>query len=154
MNEIQQIAIDYKRKISSTFISITQDDVSSRINGTDVFVSTKIDGEFNLLYFDGEKSVLTNGSGIIKKDLPFLKESEKLLKDKKIKSLIVAGELHINKVGHRSRISEVMSAISKNKELLTFSPFDILKVNGEENIEHNYEQIINILSDFFKIMKI
>ena len=31
MNEIQQIAIDYKRKISSTFISITQDDISSRI---------------------------------------------------------------------------------------------------------------------------
>ena len=82
MNEIQQIAIDYKRKISSTFISITQDDVSSRINGTDVFVSTKIDGEFNLLYFDGGNSVLINGSGIIKKDLPFLKESEQLLKDK------------------------------------------------------------------------
>ena len=150
MNEIQQIAIDYKRKISSNFISITQDDISSRISGTDVFVSTKIDGEFNLLYFDGDKSVLINGSGIIKKDLPFLKESEKLLKDKKIKSLIVAGELHINKVGHRSRISEVMSAISKNKGLLTFSPFDILKVNGEENIEHNYEQIINILSDVFE----
>ena len=49
MNEIQQIAIDYKRKISSTFISITQDDVSSRISGTDVFVSTKINGEFNQL---------------------------------------------------------------------------------------------------------
>lgn len=44
MNEIQQIALDYKRKISSNFISITQDDISSRISGTDVFVSTKIDG--------------------------------------------------------------------------------------------------------------
>ena len=33
---------------------------------------------------------------------------------------------------------------------MTFSPFDIFKVNGEVNIEQNYEQIIKILSNYFE----
>mgnify|MGYP006413428727 FL=1 len=47
-------AITYKRKVAGSFQSITPEDISSKIAGTELIVTTKIDGEYNYLYFDGQ----------------------------------------------------------------------------------------------------
>ena len=62
MKDVIEKAKYYKRKVAGGFISINQDDIASRIWGDEVYVTTKIDGEFNILHFDGEKSCLINGT--------------------------------------------------------------------------------------------
>ena len=62
MKTIIEKAKHYKRKVAGAFISITKDDISSKISGDKVFITTKIDGEFNLLHFDGNKSTLINSN--------------------------------------------------------------------------------------------
>ena len=150
MNDIQQKAIHYKRKVAGSFMAITQEDISSKISGDQVYITTKIDGEFNLLHFDGKQSMLVNGSGKIKDDLPLLMSATKSLKDQKIKSLSVACELHLSTQDHRSRVFEVMSAISKKKDSLTVSPFDIVALDGEDYAENDYQNTIEKLTELFK----
>ena len=150
MNDIQQKAIHYKRKVAGSFMAITQEDISSKISGDQVYITTKIDGEFNLLHFDGKQSMLVNGNGKIKDDLPLLKSATKSLKDQKIKSLSVACELHLSTQDHRSRVFEVMSAISKKKDSLTVSPFDIVALDGEDYAENDYQKTIEKLTELFK----
>ena len=150
MNDIQQKAIHYKRKVAGSFMAITQEDISSKISGDQVYITTKIDGEFNLLHFDGKQSMVVNGSGKIKDDLPLLKSATKLLKDQKIKSLSVACELHLSTQDHRSRVFEVISAISKKKDSLTVSPFDIVALDGEDYAENDYQKTIEKLTELFK----
>ena len=150
MNDIQQKAIHYKRKVAGSFMAITQEDISSKISGDQVYITTKIDGEFNLLHFDGKQSMLVNGSGKIKDDLPLLMSATKSLKDQKIKSLSVACELHLSTQDHRSRVFEVMSAISKKKDSLTVSPFDIVALDGEDYAENDYQKTIEKLTELFK----
>jgi|TARA_Y100000294_G_scaffold177883_1_gene205414 ATP-dependent DNA ligase len=150
MNDIQQKAIHYKRKVAGSFMAITQEDISFKISGDKVYITTKIDGEFNLLHFDGKQSMLVNGSGKIKDDLPLLKSATKSLKDQKIKSLSVACELHLSTQDHRSRVFEVMSAISKKKDSLTVSPFDIVALDGEDYAENDYQNTIEKLTELFK----
>lgn len=150
MNDIQQKAIHYKRKVTGSFIAITQEDISSKISGDKVYITTKIDGEFNLLHYDGKEAVLVNGSGKTKDNLPLLKSAATLLKDQKVKSLTVPCELHLNTKDHRCRVSEVMSAISNKKDALTVSPFDIVELDGEDYAEDDYEKTIGKLTELFK----
>ncbi len=149
MKHIIEKAKEYKRKVAGSYISITQDDIGSKITGDKVFVSVKIDGEFNLLHFDGKQSFLVNGGGAIKDTLPFLDSVTKLLKSNNINSLTVAAELHIKEDDSRCRVFEVMSAIAKKQDLLVLSVFDILDIDGENYTADDYEEIITKIDDLF-----
>ena len=149
MKHIIEKAKEYKRKVAGSYISITQDDIGSKITGDKVFVSVKIDGEFNLLHFDGKQSFLVNGSGAIKDTLPFLDSVTKLLKSSNINSLTVAAELHIKEDDSRCRVFEVMSAIAKEQDSLVLSPFDILDIDGENYTANDYKETITKIDDLF-----
>jgi len=148
MKTIIEKAKQYKRKIAGGYISISSDDINSKITGERVFVSTKIDGEFNILSFDGTTSVLVNGNGKIKDDLPVLKNATDILKANNIKALNIAVELHIN--DKRCRVFEVMSAISSDEKSLVISAFDILDIDDEEYVSDDYEHTILKLQELFK----
>ena len=149
MKDVIEKAKYYKRKVAGGFISINQDDIASRIWGDEVYVTTKIDGEFNILHFDGEKSWLINGNGRIKDDLGFLKTTSNTLKEKQIKSLTVAGELHLPGDGKRTRVFEVMSAIASNNKGLSLAAFDILDIDGEDFKSTNYANTVSKLQELF-----
>jgi len=149
MKDIIQKAKDYKRKVAGSYISINHDDIDSKIIGDKVYVSTKIDGEFNILYFDGEKSILINGNGKIKDDLSMLQSITKSLKDNNITNLIVTVELSINKKASRCKVSEVISAISSDDENLILSVFDILQIDNEVFISQCYEDTIQKAKELF-----
>ena len=148
MIDIIQKAKDYKRKIAGSYISITKDDISSKIIGDNVYVTTKIDGEFNLLYFDGTKTILVNSNGKIKDDLPLLETTTALLKSNSIRSLCIACELHI-KSDTRCRVSQVISAIANDKDALVLSGFDIISINDEDFIADNYSETIDKITELF-----
>jgi len=150
MINIIEKAKQYKRKIAGGYISINQDDINSKITGDKVYLSTKIDGEFNILHFDGTKTFLINGNGKIKDDLPFLESIGNTLKENNISSLSIAVELHIKESDKRCRVFEVMSAISSQSQSLVLSAFDILDIDGEDFVSEDYEQTITKLDEMFK----
>ena len=149
MNNIIQLAQDYKRKVAGSYVSINYDDVDSKITGDKVYVSTKIDGVFNILHFDGEKSVLINGNGKVKDNLSILSFITKNLKSKNISNLSVAVELSIDKKTQRCKVSEVISAISIDDKNLILSVFDILQINDTDFISQNYEKTIEKAKELF-----
>ena len=146
---IIQKAKDYKRRVAGSYISINYDDIDSKIIGDKVYVSTKIDGEFNILHFDGEKSILINGNGKIKDDLSMLSSITENLKDKNISNLSVAVELSIDKKAKRCKVSEVISAISTDDENLILSVFDILQIDNDTYVSQCYEETIQKAEELF-----
>ena len=144
-------ASHYKRKVAGSFIPINGEDIVSKVAGKTIYISKKIDGEFNLFWFDGTNSLLINGNGKVKEDLPILPKITKALQDKNIKSLTMAVELHLREEQDRSRIFEVMSAIANEPDALTLSAFDLLELDGTVYLEPDYavtiEKISKLLED-------
>lgn len=139
-------AREYKRKVAGSFIPINGEDIASKVSGKTIYISKKIDGEFNLLWFDGIKSVLINGNGKVKEDLPVLPKLTKALQDKKVKEMTMAVELHLREEQDRSRIFEVMSAIANEPDALTLSGFDLLDLDGSIYREADYAVMIDKIS--------
>jgi len=144
--EIINQSIEYKRKVAGAFQAITQEDIKSKIAGSNLVVTTKIDGEYNLLYFDGTNSTLINSGGNVTTKLPILEEITKVLKTKNIKSLKAAVELHTK--GDRSRVFEVMKALSSDTNELTISAFDIVSIDDENYIQE-YVTTLDKLKELF-----
>ena len=144
--EIINQAIEYKRKVTGAFQAITQEDIKSKIAGSELIVTTKIDGEYNLLYFDGVNSTLINSGGNVKTELPILEEITNKLKAKNIKSLKAAVEFHTK--GERSRVFEVMKALSGDTNELSISAFDIVSID-DESYTQEYANTLNKLKELF-----
>jgi len=146
MKELIAKAKEQKRKLSNSLVSICGIDIDTKVFGETFHVTRKVDGEFNILKFDGKKSVFVNSSGNIKDDLKILKEIDDLLKSKKIKSLECMVELHVNESNQRSRIYDVLSALAQNEEIIEISPFELIELDGEkfDDYEENISKLQNI----------
>ena len=139
-------AREYKRKVAGSYVPINGGDIVSKVAGKTIYISKKIDGEFNLLWFDGNKSVLINGNGKVKDDLSVLLKISKALQSKKVKEMTMAVELHLEEQ-NRSRIFEVMSAIANEPDALTLSGFDLLDLDGAVYQESDYAVMIDKISN-------
>lgn len=140
------MAIEYKRRVASSFQSITEEDINTEISGKELIVTTKIDGAFNLFYFDGSTSILVGSGGKVERNLKILKTVSDLLKRKGVNSLVAAVELHTGK--DRSRAFNVMHALKTTPDLLTISAFDILEVDGE-SYKGDYRSRLIKLTELF-----
>ena len=149
INKKIEQACEYKRKVAGSYVAINGEDISSKVAGKTIYISKKIDGEFNLLWFDGNKSVLINGSGKVKDDLSVLLKLSKTLQDKKVKEMTMAVELHMEEPD-RSRIFEVMSAIANKPDALTLSGFDLLDLDGIVYRESDYAVMIDKISNLLE----
>lgn len=92
---LQPIAQDYKRKLSGSMRAVSGQDISRIPEGKGTFVSRKYDGEFALIFFDGENIISLHPSGTARSGLPCLEEAAAKLKKAKVKSCILAGEFHL-----------------------------------------------------------
>ena len=146
---LKEEARNYKRRIAGAFVPISPGEITSKISGNKIYVSRKIDGEFNIFYFNGERAYLINANGVVKENLPILKEAENIFKLKKIKTIKLAVELHVKEDNKRTRITDVFSALANDVEKLTISPFDILSIDGEDFPRDDYKKIIDTLVDIF-----
>ena len=120
-----EVVSDYKRKLASRYIPVTNDEVGTRLRKSEEYIySIKEDGVFTALSFDGKKCALIFPNGKTITDLPLLDEAKNTLKE----PVLLAGELICN-TNKRSRSFEVMSALSESKEhdKLTFVAFDIIQ---------------------------
>jgi hypothetical protein len=94
-------------------------------------VSTKHDGHFYLLSYDGKKVALINHGGNTITDLPLLKEASALLKGK-CKAVVLAGELYLHKEGGRTRSFDMTAALDDKSADIYFAAFDLLSLDGEQ----------------------
>ena len=80
---MKETAQKYKRQTASRYLPVGAEEITSKIMEAESYgVSTKHDGHFYLLSFDGKKATLTNHGGNVIDDLPLLKEASAVLKGK------------------------------------------------------------------------
>ena len=144
-----ETAQKYKRQIASRYLPIGAEEITSKIMEAESFaVSTKHDGHFYLLSFDGTKATLTNHGGRVITDLPLLNEASALLKDK-CKTVVLAGELYLYKKDGRTRSFDMTAALDDKSADIYFAAFDLLTLDGEQvslNLKSLDEKLNAVLS--------
>ena len=128
----------YRRSLGNRMIALDRHAAKTKIPSGEFFTSRKIDGEFNVLVFDGGEALLVNPGGTVRAGLPLLEEAAAALKKAGLKSATVAGELHVRHAdGKRARVHDVSRIARKpaNAEevgQLCFAVFDLIEIDGEE----------------------
>ena len=146
----ESIAKYYKCAVAAKYRPLKPEEISTIPLGNN-FVSKKIDGELWLAHIDKE------GATLFAKGGRFIKEGEtieslKVCLPNDLNSLIVAGELYVQK-NSRERVGDVSKAISsKDFNNLSFAIFDLLKIEGKI-LPLSYEKRLEELKSIFKIQK-
>jgi len=145
----------YRRGLGNRMIALDSRGAKEKIPGGEFFVSRKIDGEFNALFFDGTEALLVNPGGTVRVGLPLLDEAAALLKKAGIKNTLLAGELHVRHAdGKRARVHDVSRIARKPANAnevgqLCFAVFDVLELEGEE-VSGAYAQTWKKISGIFE----
>ena len=143
----ESIAKQYKCAVAAKYRPLKPEEISLIPSGK-IFVSKKIDGELWLAH------VNQNGATLFAKGGRFMKEgiiieSLKGCLPNNVRSLIVAGELYVQK-DFRERVGDVAKAISeKDFNNLSFAIFDLIKIEGK-SLPLNYEKRLEELQSIFK----
>ena len=144
-----ETAQKYKRQTASRYLPVGAEEITSKIMEAESFaVSTKHDGHFYLLSFDGTKATLTNHGGRVITDLPLLNEASALLNDK-CKTVVLAGELYLYKKDGRTRSFDMTAALDDKSADIYFAAFDLLTLDGEQvslNLKSLDEKLNAVLS--------
>ena len=128
----KETAQKYKRQTASRYLPVGALEITSKIMEAECYgVSTKHDGHFYLLSYDGKKVALINHGGNTITDLPLLKEASALLKGK-CKAVVLAGELYLHKEGGRTRSFDMTAALDDKSADIYFAAFDLLSLDGEQ----------------------
>jgi hypothetical protein len=146
-------AQDYKRRVSGTTRAVASDDAFKIPKARGYFVSKKYDGEFALIFFDGENILSVNPGGTVRVGLPQLEEAEKLLKKAKVKNAVFAGEYYVREgktKGHP--VQQVVGALRKPEskkqlESLGLAVFDI--VQADDKAVPEVAKVFQLLDKWF-----
>lgn len=128
----------YRRGLGNRMIALDAKGAKDKIPAGEFLVSKKIDGEFNVLVFDGNEALLVNPGGTVRVGLPLLDEAAALLKKGGVKNAIIAGELHVRHAdGKRARVHDVSRIARKPASpaevaQLAFAVFDLIELDGDE----------------------
>ena len=127
---------DYRRLTAARMMPLETTEVKKRLPTSDYHVSRKVDGEFNVLVFDGGEVCTVNPGGTVRVGLPMLAEAASQLKKAGINRAAIAGELHfVRPDGKRPRVHDVSRAARTpdspaDLDGLHFAAFDLIELNG------------------------
>ena len=146
--ESRQTAIDYKKNIAGKFMLVEGAKIKSRVEGTDVCDTRKIDGHLQCLFYqDGTAYMLNSGGNQLAEQLRCIDAFAEAMQQAGVSSAIVAAELFMPKEGGRPRCADVKRALADHAQRndLRLAPFDILEVNGEpwkvDHYKHTHAQL-------------
>ncbi|MFZ4764978.1 MAG: hypothetical protein ACOYMN_08485, partial [Roseimicrobium sp.] len=128
----------YRRQLGNRMVALDHSAAKTKIPQGEFFVSRKVDGEFNVLVYDGTEAILVNPGGTVRVGLLLLDEAASLLSKAGVKSAIAVGELHVRRPdGQRARVHDVSRIARKPANAdeaaqLCFAVFDLMELNGEE----------------------
>ena len=146
----ESIAKQYKCAVAAKYRPLKPEEISLIPSGK-IFVSKKIDGELWLAHIDQDRATLfAKGGRFINEGI--IIESLKGCLPNSVNSLIVAGELYVQK-DCRERVGDVAKAISeKDFNNLSFAIFDLIKIEGKL-LPLNYEKKLEEIQSIFKQQK-
>ena len=136
----------YKRDLSTKMHAVSAQDIP-RIQAARGYLATrKYDGEFCLLFFNGKTLISVNPGGTVRIGLPAFEETEKLLKDAKVGSCILAGEIYLHAENFKGlRIHRVVGILRNpdsvdDMKRLGLAVFDVVELEGKapENLKKKF----------------
>src|SRR6476620_11134672 len=128
---------DYKRRMSGATRAVSSEDAFKIPKAKGYFVSKKYDGEFALLFFDGNTLISVNPGATVRIGLPYLDEAEALLKKAKVKNCILAGEYYVRTGATKGHpVQQVVGILRKPEskkqlEKIGIAFFDVIQLNDE-----------------------
>lgn len=146
-----QRAIDYKADICKKFINLNFDQIDLRLTGSVFYVSRKVDGEMEVLFFNGTDAVIINRSGRVRMGLPCVEDAKRTLIAAGIKSCILPAELHVDESLGRTRISDVLSVLADTGKthMLRLAVFDVLEIDGQPLKVNSYADTHRKITELF-----
>lgn len=147
-----ELAKNYKRKISNSFLLVNGDQIGKKISGEDFCATRKIDGTMQLLLYRDGEAVAVSTSGKEQRNLPCLAEFASLVEKAGLTSATAVGELYavLSDTG-RERVCDVATAIADKSlnDKLRLAVFDIVDLDEEPlSVEHYREKHAHIVRLF------
>ena len=144
---LQPRAQEYRRRLSGMTRPLSGADIFKLPRTKGFYVSRKYDGEFAMLFFDGEHLLSINAGGTTRVGLPAFKEAETLLKKAKVKSCVLGAEIYLPDLPAKVLpIHYVVSILRTPKskaelERLALAVFEVIEVGGKQpgSIEENFK---------------
>lgn len=142
INEYQQTAMDYKRRISGSFMLVDPAGIRKKLFGSDFCATRKIDGIMECVFWKNGKAFMAGSGGTILTDLPCLDEFAKCVQAAGLDSVTIAAELYYPLAEGRPRCHDVLRALAVPEERvkLKLAPFDLLECNGEPYKAAHYKE--------------
>lgn len=143
----KKIVTDYKSKTASRYLSVNDQDITSKIMPEDsYFASVKYDGHFGMIAVRDNTAVIYNRSG---EEIAIPKIQEEAVKIAGGKSLVLAGEIVCFQDNKPGRHSLVASAIAKpDNHDIRFGIYDLISTddNPVTSVVHEKLELIKNLA--------
>lgn len=145
------ITREYKKNVCRNFIAINPEQIESRVGGEEFYPTRKYDGEMNVIFFNGTETFIINTGGRVRMGIPCIEEAGKALRNAGIKSAVIPAELYVCEQEGRTRVFDVLSALSKEEETgkLCLAPFDIIEIDNEPFRSKSYFETHKKLQEIF-----
>jgi hypothetical protein len=150
VKEVLNKALNYKKRIAGAYSALNREQIGNFLPDTEFIITRKIDGELQVLFYNGEDVFSVNGYGNVKYGLPCFEELKENLKAKGVKKAVLAGELHVDETDGRKRIYDLLKELGQdgNKELIHLTLFDLIELEDKPVSSENYKEIVEQLSGF------
>lgn len=129
--ELLAAARNYKKFTSSRYRLMSEGDINS-IESKKLYASLKLDGQLHFLFKKGKECFLYNCKGRVITGLLCLDEAASILAQ--YDSVLLAGELYLQRPDERARVFAVSAALGQGAvgvDELAFAAFDVLALDGE-----------------------
>lgn len=145
------VALSYKKHFLKKFISLSPQQIDSRLGGDKYFVTRKYDGEYAIIVYEKGQAITINRSGRVRRGLPCIKEAAELLNKAGVKQAIIPAEIYVHDGKYKSRVNELISTLANEKKTgnLKLAVFDIVELDGSELGKTSYGQIHKLLEQWF-----
>ncbi len=142
MNEYRQTAMDYKRRISGSFMLVDPAGIRKKLFGSDFCVTRKIDGIMQCVFWKEGKAFMAGSGGTVLTRLPCLDEFAQCAQAAGLDSATIAAELYYPLAEGRPRCHDVLRALAVPEERakLKLAPFDLLECSGEPYKSAHYKE--------------
>ena len=147
-----QSAINYKKNIAGKFVLVEGAKLKQRIDGEHFYVTRKIDGHLQILFFKDGQVVMLNANGKVKaNNLKCMDLFAEAIQQAGLKQVIIAAELYLPRDEGRPRCGDVATALadSSKRDELCLAPFDIVELDDEEWKPEHYGETHKRLYSIF-----
>lgn len=148
-------AQDYRRMVSARMQPIDARELRSHLPAGEYLLSRKFDGEFTVLVYRDGEACSVNPGGTVRIGLPWIVEAARRLRERGVKSALIAGELIFQgPTTSRERVHDVSRAArqpsgQQDLDHLQFVAFDLLDLDGAAP-PARYADVLSRLSSWFE----